>query len=752
MPDTRCRNSVKSYLKIRGKPEAYLTKDYAMKPKTIRRPGRLRAVWLSYWTRWELVLMLVVFSAAFALLVPLMWLGDPNTVTSAEPIAPVPAPVGHVGSAEQAAALDWSQIRSLTAYNLKECEPLWTPGRAPKLESLTILDAISDEQLAKLCSLYDLKTLTLYSPQLLTPEGWKVFQGETKLTYLRLIGAHALHNEPSLTWPPNLQTLITDNTHGKTQQRLDEWQRLPHLTTLSTWLIPKQGDELAPEMLDTLRRFPSLKRLYLVPMGKHAPNYVATQQAALPWARVRPAHYHPERMRRAAVIVIGGLLVLVLLSVQLSSQFVTTARVLTPLFERSHLSFVIGVFVALIAVSFGLLIWTGCSAFVALSLCGSSAVLLGTGVKLMSRTSGNLFPGFNNFAFALPAVVFPTMCVGACVFLLGGELDWILDGRQPWLLVVVLAGSVWGAYELIAMQTGLRRRLEESGIANVPMGMFNNRGWAEWAANAAEVRSGSGKKEALPYRLIDGRLDKFVAQHEARQSTTLLALWRLGGQSVSDMLKYYIMTLAGGLIFIGIPVAWLAPDWWSRFGPIMVGPMVLQLLGGGLLMPLGFAWTRRSMQELELLRPVSRRDWRETWFRGVAAEMGPTLLTLFGFGVVLWWCGLVGGLTAVQFLWASIIFIGIVANVYSVGMGTLTFNLRSQVPLVLFAIPVALGLFAVVLFMLAPVLDQHFPVQPSPAFINIMLAGLAVFLYGTAGLGLWLSWRRWVKWEVGMVA
>ena len=65
-----------------------------MKSKTIRRPGRLRAVWLSYWTRWELVLMLAALSLVFAPLVPILWLGNPNQVTSAEPVAPEPAPGG----------------------------------------------------------------------------------------------------------------------------------------------------------------------------------------------------------------------------------------------------------------------------------------------------------------------------------------------------------------------------------------------------------------------------------------------------------------------------------------------------------------------------------------------------------------------------------------------------------------------------------------------------------------------------------
>ena len=162
-----------------GKPEAYPTKDNAMRLNRIRRPSRLGAVWMSYWTHWQLVLVLVVFASICVPFVSVLWVGNPNQVTSAEPSAPEPAPAGYVGSAEQAAALDWPQLRSLKVYNLKECEPLWSLGRAPKLVSLTILEAITDEQLAKLFALYDLKALTLYSPQLLTAEGWSHFQGET---------------------------------------------------------------------------------------------------------------------------------------------------------------------------------------------------------------------------------------------------------------------------------------------------------------------------------------------------------------------------------------------------------------------------------------------------------------------------------------------------------------------------------------------------------------------------------------------
>ena len=714
--------------------------ESAKSPRPIRRPSRLRAVWLTYRTRWQLVLMLVVFASVYVPIVPIMWFGDPNVVKSSDPAAPQPSPVGYVGSVEQARDLDWSKLRSLTVYDLKVCEPLWTPGRAPKLESLTILDGITDEQLAKLCELYDLKSLTLYSPQLLTADGWSHFKGETKLTYMRLVGMHALHNEPSLAWPPNLQTLICDNTHGKTQQRLDEWQQLPHLTSLSTMLIPHDGDHLAPEMLDTLRRFPSLRRLYLVEMGKHAPNYVAVQQAALPSVRVRPANYHPERGQRAAMILIGGLLVLVLLSVQLSSQFVATASVLTPHFARSHLSLAIGISVVLVIATFGLLVWAGCSVFVALSLCGASALLLAAGTKLISLMSGNQLPGFCNFAIALPSVGFPVFGVAFGSFLFGADLDWFLSGRQPWLLMIVLAGSLWGAYELIALQTGLRRRLEESGTANVPMGMFDTRGWAEWTGSLAAVRAGEGKKPAFAYRLFDSRIERFIKRMQQRKSTTSLALWRLGGAGRTlDWLRAVVVIL----IVIGVLVAWLAPEGWSQFGPTAVPPFIFQMLGCGLIMPLAFAWQRRPMQEMELLRPASRRDWASTWFLGVASEIAPVLLVSIAFGAAMLWAGLLGSWSAMQASLAAVFVVGITGIIFAVGMWTLT--LRSLWQIVLVG---GIAWIAVVLCIVTPILLQsHLHEWQTPAILIPTIVGL----YTVAFVGLRLAWWRWQNWEVGQV-
>ena len=715
-----------------------------MTSKPIRRPSRLRAVWLSYWTRWQLWLVMALPLIHCFIIVPSLWEASPNMMTSAEPYAPAPAPSGSVYHHKYDQPLNWSELRSLTISDVAKCEPLWIPGKAPKLESLSVLSAVTDEQLAKLCELYDLKALTLYSPETLTANGWKHLAGERSLHYLRLHQLQSLREEPSLEWPHNLRTLICDEPHGVSLQRLEEWQQLPLLTTLGTRLIPRDQDRLTAKEIDTLKRFPKLQRLFLVGMGKHAPNYVAVAQAALPSLRVRPAHYDPVRGRRAAVILIGGLLVLVMLSIQLSTQFVTTASSLTPRFAWSHVGPVIAVFVAIVMVSFYLNAQAGCSNFVALTLCGASALALAAGAKAMSRLSGGLMPGFTNFGVAMPSVVFPVMVIGFGSLAFGGEFDWFLAGRLPWLSLCMLVGSVWGAYELIAMQVGMKQRLEESGVANVPMGMFDTTGWAAWSNDVASVRAGQGKLPARPFRLFDARMDRLMEQIQRGERPSPLAMWRLGGQSIFDLLRIMAVMLVGALIGIVIPVSLYAPDLWTRFAPVVAVPSVFQLLGGGLIMPLSFAWIRRPMQAMELLRPINRRDWIATWFQGIASEIAPTLIIMIGLAAVMLWAGLLPNWSVGQAALGAVLIVGMTGFIFAAGMFAITLKELWQVGLM-----AVVGWFLAVTVVVSPIAVQHAGFQwDSPSYVIPVLGAL----YAATGLTLKLAWWRWTKWEVGLVA
>ena len=127
------------------------------------------------------------------------------------------------------------------------------------------------------------------------------------------------------------------------------------------------------------------------------------------------------------------------------------------------------------------------------------------------------------------------------------------------------------------------------------------------------------------------------------------------------------------------------------------------------------------------------------------------LLTLFVFLLVLWCCGLLGNWTAMQLLWASLIFFGVLVNVYAVGMETVTLRSLWQCALVAGGTWLVLVFMLVASILLAPVLDRMYPnldlKWESPEFLIPVIGGL----YGLAAFGLTIAWRRWMKWEVGMV-
>ncbi|MEK6259318.1 MAG: hypothetical protein AABP62_11940 [Planctomycetota bacterium] len=708
----------------------------------IRRPSRLGAVWRSYRTRWLLWALVAGAGFIFVSFAWFIWTEPPNFMTSAVPSAPQPSPAVWLSPQDDGRQVDWTKLRSLNIITeLDHCEPLWTPGAIPRLESLTIFDNISDDQLAELCKLYDLKSLTLYNLEAVTADGLRPLRNETSLEYLQIISLHGLHDAPSLDWPPNLRTLVCDDESGISLLRLNEWRKLPRLTCLSTRLVLLEHRRPA-EMLDSLRGFPSLTRLFVLELPPDFPD-VASVQRALPNLRVRPNSFDPVRGQRAATILIGRLLVIVLLSIQLSSQFVTPASMLTPHFTRSHVSPVVGGSVALFLMSLSLYLLAGCSILVAMGMCGASVFLLASAtrlLRLMTGMNGYQMPGFNNFGVVISLTVFPVLGIQLVSTLFGAELDWFLRGQYPWLTLMLLAGSLWGAFDLVAWQIGLQHDLEESGCGNVPLSMFDIGGWTEWSRSVVAARTGEGKKPAFAYRRFDSRIERFIEQMQQRKSTTSVALWRLGGAGsmLGEWLKATVVFLVVCLIVIGVPVAWLAPEWWSQFGSATTAPVVFQLLGGGLIMPLAFAWQRRPMQEMELLRPASRRDWASTWFRGVASEIAPVLLVAIAFCAALQWTGQLGSWSMMHVTLAAVLAIGIMGIIFAVGMWMFTLTSLWQIALV-----ACIAWIAVVLCIVIPILLQsHLHEWQSPAILIPTIAGL----YSVT-----LAWRRWQNWEVGQV-
>ncbi len=716
--------------------------------KVIRRPSRLGAVWLSYRTRWSMWIMAagvgcMLFVSAWSfwadfrrsMVVPYP---GARALTRAEPSAPSPIPSAWVNN--EVRKIDWAHLKSLTVTDVTRCKPLMEKGAIPQLESLTIFGAITDEQLTELCTLHNLRSLTLYGQNSLTADGLSAWKGQSRLEYLRVLGLTAGRTATSLDWPPNLQTLICDDTHGVVLQRLDEWRQLSKLTTLSTRLIPGENG-MSDEKLNSLKGFPALKRLFIQDLGPHYPHLVSSLQSALPNLRVRPNSFDPVIGQKAATILICGLVALLVMAVQMSSQFVTTASLLMPQFARSHLIPVIAVILLVGGLSFGLDLFVGCSVVASIGLCLVFVLILATGarfVRFLSSQNAVPMPGFNS-PQVVPAIVFPPMILQFLLNSCGSEVDWFLRGERPWLSLVLLVGSIWGAFDLFRWHIGLKRELEESGAGNVPLGWFDFGGWSNyWRKSQFALQAVEGKRVPYALRRMDKKNDRFIEQLQGGNPITTLQLWRLGCVASSmDWLQATTLII----VAIWIAAAFLVPDTLSQFKqmPAFTG---FQILAMALLLPLAFAFQRRPMQEIELLRPVARRDWVTTWFYGVASEILPVLLVAIVFGEVMLWSGTLGVWSVADACLVTVIFIGILSIVFTFGMWALTLKSLWQIALVGF-----LGYCALLSCLITPIGLQFQKIEWW--HMPTIMVPLIVGLYLTAGVGYWIARRSWMNWEVG---
>ena len=751
-----------------------------LKPtRPIHRPSRLGAVWLSYRTRWFLWLMLLGAAAIFVPAAVRMWpatyydMGSNHApVLATRTVIPQPSQPGPRASlsfredgGSNDKEPDWTKLRSLTLHaGAEHCRPLWTPGAIPHLESLTVFGWIVDHQVVKLCELYDLKSLTLVSSGDLTDIAMESLAAEPQLEFLNLGGLlpfptmvvpgetpeavqerkarkdRLIHNAVSLKWPSSLRTLIFDDVTGTPQSRLVEWQQLPRLQTLATRFQPIEGTRLADETIETLRQLPHLRQLYLRENGAAESELAVEQQRLLPHIRVRPFSHDPTRGRRAALVLAVGMFVVTLLAMQISTQFITPVSLLTPRFAKPHLGFAGGIASLSVLGSFVALLAADCSIAVALGLCGASVFMLAIGAKLMRRLCDFPMPGLTNFGFVMPSVVFPLIGLQLMVMAFGAEFDWFLRGQHPWISWGLLAGTIWGAFDLVKWQIELPRLLEEAGCATSPLGMFNTAGWAEWGRSIAAIREAKGKKPPFALRGRDTELDRLVESLHERRGMTGLTLWRLG--NVQSTMKFTLffaalfIPMAFGAAIVSIATG--SDDFsWPENGLNFLWPMVGQVLFMLLIFPFAFAWQRRSMLATELLRPMSRRDWIGIWFQGIAGEMAPLLIMATAFAGIAWSTGQFVKWAPLQLFITAMLFVGIVLVVLATMLSLITVESIwwCLVPILL------LGVISFVILLANP----PFKWTTSTQALTVSL------IYATAIVGMSIARWRWRNWEVGLI-
>ncbi|WP_397568838.1 hypothetical protein [Schlesneria sp. T3-172] len=710
----------------------------------IARPRRWRAVWLSYCTRplmWGFALVAGLVGAGIAVAVA----RDPEdvarsrTLNSANPTAAAPDPVVDMTFGKDASrSINWSQVRTLKVMDLSQCAPLWTDGAMPRLESLTVYKGVTDDELTELCQRHRFVSLTLHDTRHLTPAGTRAWQNQTRLDFLRFTSFEQVQANVKLDWPPNLRTLICDDPRGVSLLRLREWRGLHQLETVSTRIVPSTAG-VSPEVIDELRQFPRLKRLFLVELPPAFPNVLSELQQALPRIRVRPHAYDPVRLERVNLILVFGFLVYVGLSIQLSPQFVSSHRLLTPRFARSHFSAAGAIVFCTGGLSCLLFHKAGSAYLASVALSGLPIVLLAVLIRF-SRWIGGLsgvpVPGVANWV----AVQSMALGLSFCLLLTNGnrlELDWFLRGEQVGSAFFLMAATCWGAYDLARWYAGLLRGLEESGGGDVPLSCVDVPGWQGWVRTQASLQSTSAKREQRLYRLVDARMEQFAERIRGRYLVTPLSQWKAAAILTTNG---WITNMIVMVVIAKVGEALLMPTEWLSQAPV-IDFGCLQLLGSGLLFPLCFAWYRRPMMSLELLRPSSRRDWVLTNFRGLLSDLWPIAAVSGVYGNWLLCTGRFGQWTIPAILSVNAVIVTVLVAVYVIGVWAMT--VQSQRVVVLIAV---LGWIAVVSGIIAPIL---FPLDLTTLKPAVILAATFSTFLVSSTVGVGLAYRSWMNWEVG---
>ena len=720
----------------------------------IRRPSRLGAVWLSYRTRWMYMATAVALNLFFAFLLYSNQSIKGEIFPPVIPEMPTFEPKFNFEPDKSNDRTDWSRVRTLSINDPDDCKELWTRGTIPQLTSLRILGFAKDYHIAKLCELYDLKGLSLQNSQSLSPDALKFLSKEASLEFLE-IGMTArifdtpcqLHDVAEFNWPLNLKTLIYRDLEGIVTRRFDEWQKLSQLNCLSLGFV-KTDDVLSAEAIETIKRFPKLKQLFLEELvpnqknqfaemftrggGRRFSDYATKLQLQLPRIAVRPTTYDPQRAKSAGMIVFASTIFTVLLSFQISSQFGTTLRGMTPYFTRSHLIPAVGIQICIVVVSFALLLQSGCSVLASFGLCGCSLLLQASMIEVLSGFRNSHVNRFNPMAILSFFGLVPWIPLLLTNFY-RAEVDWMLAGSQSWLHVALFTGSIWSGVHILVEKVRLYRNLEESGLGKMPLTIFDTRSATE-LFNTSKARRSDEKANSV-YRRFDARMERFIEDLAMKKPISSVRLWGLGSQL--RIIDYFPVFLVMALVFAGSPL--LLPIVSQRGNP---GTVIMLLMP--LIWAISFGWARRRFQAFEFLRPLSRHDWVSVWFRWVAWELVVALIGIISIDFGLYQIGVLGGLSIGQISLILLSLIGIGALVFPHGMFIITLKSRFLVMSL-----AGIGWF-LASFCMVPALYIQFDPSGTTPLTDILIGFLVVF--GIAIAGTFLTWRRWLNWEVGQIS
>lgn len=722
-----------------------------MAERRLRSPlwGRLWVVALTYlqprWI-WLCYLLWALFYAGQW--VELIRQRDQTALTTAGPSMPRPGDVWPKPQDASVSAESLSRVRTLELFT--DTQVLRTPQAAsllPQIESAIFFQPVTAPDLALLAQLPRLRALTLFQTDGLTAADLSQLSASVTLRQLTVVENTGYVNatEP-IVWPKNLRIVQLRGPRSLPVQRLEELQQLPDLQTLETRLLPtSQEGHLAEPYLSALKNLPALRRLYLDDLPSIYPQLLAGVQAELPAVAVRPSYYERERSQRNATAIIGLCAACGLVLVHLSGQFLSSHAPTVPGFAGPH-GLVACVWLGLAVFAEGIYsLATGVSWVAYLGNVGAVGLYVCCLVALL-KAADPAMPGFTQPVTVLPLLVLLVPVLALLSSWFGGDYDWYLTGHFSGLSALLVCSGLVAIWRLARGIQGWQRALVLRGADKAPL----------WTMSTDPMELSRQAWQRRPTSVMNERWQSLILGADLRLDAAI----RDGGwerlTAAADQLSPVRFTILGA-IFLPLMAGgmFLSQRWFGSSQGAELEPLTAE----GMLRGLGMfcfylamlysyiaglsLFQRAAHFELELLRPLSRREWQTRWFYRLAQQvLVPISLCVVG--------GLLLGTATRTLQNEPAVFLALC------GFGTaLSLNVFAAVLLLvtyragLWVFVSLIPVFGMVMLAVSLGRQNLLPVDgwgflPTMASISALLTGLAVAL-------LVCGWRRWSHWELALL-
>ena len=499
-----------------------------------------------------------------------------------------------------------------------------------------------------------LKKLWMSPPDMLSEEGWRRIGEHTSLEVLSLPNVSSTNAVTLELFPtfartalerlPRLRELDLRGTGGSFELLLPPlpklevlaigWGRLeenlrtladgsPRLRVLAiqTWF----DIGFTPEMIESLRRMPNLRRVYVAGAYQAEDEPAMTRQVnelrrALPGVAVHAGTYRPSRVWAAFWATVLGAYLPFAFWFQSSLLLSTSLAWMLPRRLAPHLFWAMAVTAACGGIMVAFFVSAGVAWVPALTLALFATMLVAGGtIGEVEGIAGRIS------SLVLRVELIVGLAAAATALLAPWIADRWLSGAMPWLSVTVLAAVIAAAAWKLARQARLPRILASLGLASPPgividatQGTLPKQpagSFATWQLNVAE-------------RAVDRQIDRPVPAPYAEMLRR--------PQPRSQML---LMVAIMAVVMVGM--MWVIPMVIAR-GTGQPPPPLSQFLPGVIA---AFAWQacvmtiaqttaiwgqRRGSLVIDFLRPVSRTDY----WRGLRKAIARDLILPTALGAV----------------------------------------------------------------------------------------------------------------------